>query len=296
MSLAGLERADPRVLADLVPQLLSGALEVPNLPRLREITATVTDPEWASLVPCITTLGDEHRVYEAHSGLRRVSRTWMEELLLEPQVLGVEHLTSAMERGPTVLVTNHISYVDANSTDALLSWTAGVEVADRIAYLAGPKVYSDAFRRVAAAAINSLPVPQSARLSHNQAALPARELAVRAFKTVEASESFLTQGGAVAFYPEGSRSRTGHMGPFFKGTRRYLRSAVSLVPAALIGTDRVMPLGGERLRPAPVRLHICPPIDLQEVGSREALAEAHQAIAAVLPEGMRPTATTLPLQ
>ena len=72
-------------------------------------------------------------------------------------------------------------------------------------------------------------------------------------------------------------------------------SAVKVVPAALVGTDRVMPLGGERLRPAPVGLHLGPAIPLDENGSREALVLAHQAIATLLPPHMRPAQDTLEL-
>lgn len=295
MSLQQLVEADPRVLADLVPHLLSQALERPDGERLRTVTSVVRPEEWDVLMPMLLGLGQDHKVYAAHPGLRRVSRVWMADLLLHPRITGSSYLVDAVASGPTILVTNHLAYVDANAKDALLALAVGPQIADRVVYLAGPKVYSDPFRRVSCAAINSLPVPQSSRLHHNETPLPARELALRALRSVEASQAHLEGGGLVVFYPEGSRSRTGRMGSFFQATRRYLKSAVTLVPAALVGTDKVMPVG-ERIRPANVELHFAPPISLETTSARDALHQAFEAIAARLPPSMQPEPGTVPLQ
>ncbi|MCA9570989.1 MAG: hypothetical protein KC656_24280, partial [Myxococcales bacterium] len=178
-------------------------------------------------------------------------------------------------------------YIDAMATDAALSWSGNADLADRIVYIAGPKVYQELFRLLAAASIHNLPVPQSGRLGHTEA-LPPRELARRVRASLDASRAAMKGGRAVLLYPEGARTRTGRMGSFIQATRRYLEGADFLVPAAIAGTERAMPVDGEVLEPSSLTLSFGPPVPLAGVDPREALTAAHLAIEDLLPEPLRP--------
>ena len=92
----------------------------------------------------------------------------------------------------------------------------------------------------------------------------------------------------VLLYPEGARTRTGRMGSFIQATRRYLEGADFLVPAAIAGTERAMPVDGEVLEPSSLTLSFGPPVPLAGVDPREALTAAHLAIEDLLPEPLRP--------
>lgn len=306
-----LHKLEGATLRGLLPGFLASQVQTGDGRRVAALIEPWSDAELDGLLGQLRALGREHRVYPAIPRCRELARAWMQDVL-EPSVTGVEHLADAMGRGRTVIVTNHLSYLDATATDVMLAWGGHPELADRIAYLAGPKVYQELFRLVAAAAIHTLPVPQSAQVAQPDgsvaaeadgphAGLSPREIARRVLATLDAGESALSEGLALLFYPEGSRTRSGRLEPFLKGTHRYLRTAEYVVPGAISGTERVMPLDGRVLVPGRVSLAFGPPIPVAgegdgdgEHGARsranglDALAQAHEAIAALLPPERRP--------
>ena len=74
-------------------------------------------------------------------------------------------------------------------------------------------------------------------------------------------ESFALQG-AVLFFPEGHRSKTGRMQPFYSGAFRLSKeTGVPIVPLCITGTGTLLPPGRFRLRPSRVRLRALPPLD-----------------------------------
>lgn len=75
------------------------------------------------------------------------------------------------------------------------------------------------------------------------------------------SENFARKGG-VLFFPEGHRSRTGKLQPFYSGAFRLAReTGMPVVPLCITGTDTLLPPGHFALHPASVRLKALPPID-----------------------------------
>lgn len=73
----------------------------------------------------------------------------------------------------------------------------------------------------------------------------------------------LKQGGAVLFFPEGHRSRTGKMQRFYSGAFHLAtQSGCPIVPLCITGTDELLPPGRRTLRPATVRLKILPVVEV----------------------------------
>jgi 1-acyl-sn-glycerol-3-phosphate acyltransferase len=68
--------------------------------------------------------------------------------------------------------------------------------------------------------------------------------------------------GVVLFFPEGHRSRTGELQPFYSGAFRLSReTGVPIVPLCITGTDTMLPPGQFSLHPARVRLKALPALD-----------------------------------
>jgi 1-acyl-sn-glycerol-3-phosphate acyltransferase len=74
-------------------------------------------------------------------------------------------------------------------------------------------------------------------------------------------ESFALKG-SVLFFPEGHRSRTGKLQPFYSGAFRLSQeTGVPIVPLCITGTGELLPPGRSFLHPSRVRLTALPPVD-----------------------------------
>jgi 1-acyl-sn-glycerol-3-phosphate acyltransferase len=75
------------------------------------------------------------------------------------------------------------------------------------------------------------------------------------------TKAFALQG-TVLFFPEGHRSRTGKLQPFYSGAFRLaMETGVPVVPLCITGTETLLPPGHFVLRPAQVRLKVLPSLD-----------------------------------
>lgn len=280
----------PDELKRLLPGFLSGFVDdAAAAAAARAATAELLagwSPETCrSVVSHLGSIGAEHRMYLAHPAGRELARVWARSVVLGPTLSGAEHLAAAAAAGPTLIACNHTSYFDTNATDVALAWNGLESVADRLVALAGPKVYADLFRRVAAGCLNTLPVPQSTSLGHTEK-LPPRELARKAHESIEVGAAVMRDGWILLLYAEGSRTRTGRLGPFLRGTHRYFGcvDGLRVVPMAITGAERIMPVSDPKLHPGPVRVSFAPALTAGVDGtSREVLEAAHAAIDAMLP-------------
>jgi 1-acyl-sn-glycerol-3-phosphate acyltransferase len=277
----------------LVPQLLAGRIAIPessarNLGRLTEAINQWSDEDCASLVLHLSTLGDEHLIYDAHPKARKIAHIWSSAVLTPNHIEGLENFRTAAERGPTVVICNHLSYADSVIIDSMLSWHGGDDLAVRTFSAAGPKVYSDLFRRFATGCISTLPVPQSASLKGTGQLSP-RELARKAIISFKAAQTALEHGRVLLMFAEGSRSRSGRLGPFLQGVTRYLRvEGCQVVPAAIVGTHEVMGVGPDELHPGPVTLRFGAPLNVADHHNKTIMSVIHERIVDLLPEHMRP--------
>jgi 1-acyl-sn-glycerol-3-phosphate acyltransferase len=259
--------------------------------RVQAVLEARSAREHGALRDGLIPLGEEHAVYPADPLARAISRAFSSVVLAPGAVSGAEHLHTAVAAGPTVILCNHQSYYDSTALDALLDATGASALADRIVSVAGPKVYTEPFRRFAALGLNTLPVPQSMRLE-GTARLAARELAARVRLSLRAAEGALREGAILLVFAEGSRTRTGRLRPFLRAVHRYLElPGTRVVPAALVGTDRICALDADDVQPGPVSLTFGPPIDVASLtapASTAALVAAHAQVEAMLPADYRP--------
>lgn len=267
------------------------ALEV----AVRRLMQRTPDDEVRTAFQLFGDLGSEYRVYPAQAFARALSRVFIPFLVPGAVVEGLQHLRAAVSSGPTLLLSNHLSYVDTQVTDALLVHSGEVDLADRILAVAGPKVYGTTFRRMASLGLNTLKTAQSSSLAHNEAGLTPREVGRIAVETVHRAEQVMAEGGPVLVYAEGARSRDRRLQPFLKGVTRYAAGAgVSVVPVAVSGTDRVFPIDALVMRAAPVRVVFGEPVPAS-LGRGKAVELCWHRVADGLDEAHRPAPGTAPL-
>lgn len=258
----------------------------------REALARTTDEELRALLGSFVSVGEAYQRYPAQPAARRVSRACMPVLVRDAVVRGLDRLRE-VARGPCLLLSNHLSYVDTQVTDLLLARLAGEEFADGIYAVAGPKVYGSSFRRLAAISLNTLKTAQPSGLATNEAGLSPREVGRIALATVEEAGVLMAEGHPVLIYAEGSRTRTGRLQPFVRAVSRYAALPdVMVVPVAIGGTDELFPLDARTMRPASVQLTFCEPFPAAELGAKAAIDEAWRRVAAALPERHQPAPET----
>jgi hypothetical protein len=78
---------------------------------------------------------------------------------------------------------------------------------------------------------------------------------------IEAGKMLKERGISVLIFPEGGRSERVKLQPFKEGAFYIaINSGVPVVPVALAGTEKVLPMGSGTVRPGEVRLRIGDPI------------------------------------
>jgi 1-acyl-sn-glycerol-3-phosphate acyltransferase len=255
--------------------------------------AEAEDDDLLALRDAFVHAGQDYRFYPADPLARRVSRAFLSSLIDGSKLEGAEQLRAFVGTGPArrLIVANHCSYVDTQLTDAVLCAHDFGDIADRVVAIAGPKVYTDPFRRVAAIGLNTRKTAQSSTVATEQDALSPRQLATIALETLADCERLMDEGYVPLLYPEGTRTRTGRLQPFLRAAARYLAiDGLQVLPVALSGSAAMFPLGASRIAPGRVTLNCGPAFVPAELGPgrTRALEEAHARIAGQLPEAARP--------
>jgi 1-acyl-sn-glycerol-3-phosphate acyltransferase len=198
---------------------------------------------------------------------------FVSRLLWGARIEGVEHLPRS---GPFILVANHCSNLDP----LMMGWASGHQIGRVVHFMA--KIEMRRWPIIGWLATQS------------------GVYFVRRGERDRAAQQFsldaLADGRPIAMFPEGTRSRTGHLREGKPGAALIaMRSGAPIVPASVSGTHRIFPGRSRWPRPTRVRIRIGEPFSLPHQPSgrldREALAEGTErimsAIEALLPEDQR---------
>ncbi|MBW0105929.1 1-acyl-sn-glycerol-3-phosphate acyltransferase [Pseudonocardia sp. KRD291] len=163
-------------------------------------------------------------------------------LFCRPTIEGLENVP---ERGGAILASNHLAVAD--------SFFLPLLVPRRITFLAKREYFTQPglvgwLKKQFFTGVGQVPVDRSG----GSAARAAMDTATR----------LLGEGKLLGIYPEGTRSPDGKL---YKGktgvARMALEAGVPVVPVAMVGTDRVNPIGSRMWRPRKIRIRIGEPID-----------------------------------
>ena len=150
---------------------------------------------------------------------------------------------------PFVMIGNHTSHLDALTLAAALPWPVARRA---FALAAGDTFFGSApAAAFAAYAVNALPIWRQRTTAADLAGLRAR---------------LIEDGAVYLLFPEGTRSRTGMLGPFKPGIGALVAGTdVPVVPCYLAGAGAAWPPNHTLPRPGRLRLQIGPPLDFSAI-------------------------------
>jgi 1-acyl-sn-glycerol-3-phosphate acyltransferase len=265
--------SDPRAFADGLIALLGPEARraTPGLREgVREVIASAGRRELESFLTRLRSTGESWGYHAPHPLARALSHQVIRAMLEEGSgVANAAALGSATGR-PVIFVANHLSFVDANVFELLLSDAGYSELAERLAVVAGPKVFTTPLRRVASLCFGTIKTPQSSSIASGEAVMSPREVARTASRTLRVARERLEASAALLVFLEGTRSRTGGMQRALAGVARYLDRADALVvPFGQTGSDRLTPIdSNERFQRARVVARIGTPLEAVDLVER----------------------------
>lgn len=235
-----------------------------------------------------------HWGYNPRDPLARRIHYVLAERILQPDsaLIGIEHARQVAGQ-PVVIFANHLSYSDANVLEVLLT-RSGLELADRLTVVAGPKVYSNAKRRFSSLCFGTIKTPQSSARSSEDAVMNQREVARAARQSIDMAHERLGAGDALLVFGEGTRSRTHELQPMLAGASRYIDvPGTWVLPVGIVGSEEMYPIGDDTLYPVRIVISVGRPVDAQVLreranGDRRVMMDAvGLAVAALLPPAYR---------
>ena len=244
-----------------------------DVPRLRDLVestiADAGDNAVAGLQARLAKSADAWAYYGRDPLAHRLHHELARVVLKDaPVVIGAGRL-DALRHGPAIIVANHLSYSDANVIEVLLHQCGYPDIANRLAVIAGPKVYSDLGRRFSSLCFGTIRSPQNEQVSSGEAAMSARDVACAAKQTLAAARARLNDGDVLLLFPEGTRSRSGRIQSFLPGVARYFENDADLIlPIGLCGTEQMFGIGEDRLGAATISMTVGEPFTAGAVRAR----------------------------
>lgn len=170
--------------------------------------------------------------------------------VFRPWVKGLENVPRT---GPLIVVCNHLSFVDSVFLPLMID--------RQMAFLAKSDYFTGKgikgwFIRFFMTSAGQLPIDRSGGKASEA--------------SLNAGLQVLSDGGVLAIYPEGTRSPDGRMYRGRTGVARMILEAhVPVIPAAVIGTEKVMPLGSNIPKVHRVGVVIGEPLDFSRFEGME---------------------------
>lgn len=177
-------------------------------------------------------------------------------LTCRPEVVGMEHVPA---RGPFVMASNHLSFVDSVILQALAP--RPVHFFAKEEYFTGAGLRGRVRRRFFES-VGSVPVRRGEQA---------------------ASVAALESGQGVGIYPEGTRSRDGRLYRGRTGAAWLaLATGAPVVPVGLVGTQHLQPPDTNGFRPHRFSVRVGAPLDFGHPGRRHTLPQRRDATAAIM--------------
>jgi 1-acyl-sn-glycerol-3-phosphate acyltransferase len=264
--------------------------------RFTAALADVDDAEVSRLVSHIASTGIDFDFHPSDELARRLNHV-LAELVFEPgSALEQPENCEIARHHPVIFLSNHLSFADANLLEALLHLSGFDDIARRLTVLAGPKVYNDPFRRFASLCFGTIKTPQSPSRASEEAVMDRREVARLAAEVIALVRERAKDGDHLLVFVEGTRSRTASMQPALPAVSRYLDEPDAVVvPLGIAGSERLVPIGEERLHRTRVNVRAGPAFAARRLkalarGNRRLLIDAvGVAIARLLPASYQGT-------
>ncbi len=295
--MTGVDQTDIGAASQRLAERLAawGVADVASLrSELEALLAGVTPAQARHFIQRLESTGASWGYHEPDPVARIVTRA-AHQLVLEPGSMleNAAALEIARTR-PVLLLGNHLSFIDANALDYLMTEAGFPDVAEHMTVLVGPKVYTHPIRRLASLSFGTINVAQSASLASGDALMSRREVARLAPETFRVARERREHGDHLLIFVEGTRSRTAAMQRALPAVSRYLESEDALLlPWAITGTERLMPIEEGSLQRTRVTARMGTPVDgsqlLQRCEGKRALAmdAVGFLIADLLPESYR---------
>ncbi|MBN1966703.1 MAG: 1-acyl-sn-glycerol-3-phosphate acyltransferase [Anaerolineae bacterium] len=188
-------------------------------------------------------LTSPRRIPRAHLALLWLLRLVF-RLYFRFECSGREHLVTALQSGqPVIPVSNHASHLDLMAVTTCI----GPGLLGFFRFPGKAELFDNRFAAWLLAGMGAFPLERDA------GDVAAARTLIKALRA----------GEHIGITPEGTRSRTGEVGPFKNGfVRLALKFDALVVPTAIVGTFRALPKGASFPRPGKVRVTIGEPIRL----------------------------------
>ena len=220
-------------------------------------------------IPYSLLRGNINLLYKISMGIARLG---LRAAGIRVRVLGAEHIPPGQ---PCIFMANHVSNLDPPVLLPLVPGHTSVLLKSSLMRI---PILGTAMRMGKFVPVERGSTREAARRSVNAAAEAVRS------------------GLHLVVFPEGTRSRDGHLATFKKGPFFLAeQTGAPIIPVAIAGTEQLLQKGSAAIHPGTVTLTYLPLIDPKSFATREALLQAvHTAIAQALPPELRPQPVARP--